>query len=80
MRWFDGHLYSVEGRSDRDLHENPGRRKARHLRIPYSAQHDPEVTDVLRFLWQREIVHFQLFGETDLVQEHLNHRHYFYAP
>ncbi|HHY35911.1 MAG TPA: manganese catalase family protein [Firmicutes bacterium] len=33
---------------------------------------DPDVTDVLRFLWQREIVHFQRFGEA------LNHLHEYY--
>ncbi len=32
---------------------------------------DPGVTDGLRFLWQREIVHFQRFGETlNLLHDH----------
>ena len=39
---------------------------------------DPDVTDVLRFLRQREIVHFQRFGEAlDLVQEHMNSKHFY---
>lgn len=27
---------------------------------------DPHVKDMLRFLWQREVVHFQRFGEANL--------------
>jgi spore coat protein JC len=39
---------------------------------------DPDVTETLRFLWQREIVHFQRFGELlDLLQEYYGHQHYF---
>lgn len=39
---------------------------------------DPDVTDVLRFLRAREIVHFQRFGEAlNLVQEHMNSKHCF---
>ncbi|HHT01175.1 MAG TPA: manganese catalase family protein [Firmicutes bacterium] len=66
-----------------DLHENLAAEEKARATYEYLIQlsDDPEVTDVLRFLRQREIVHFQRFGETlDLVQEHLNHRHYFYAP
>ena len=36
---------------------------------------DPDVTDVIRFLRQREIVHFQRFGEAmELVRQRLNHK------
>jgi spore coat protein JC len=39
---------------------------------------DPDVTDTLRFLWQREIVHFQRFGEVlDLLQDYYGRQHYF---
>ncbi len=39
---------------------------------------DPDVTQTLRFLWQREIVHFQRFGEVlDLLQEYYGHQRYF---
>ncbi|HHW26344.1 MAG TPA: manganese catalase family protein [Firmicutes bacterium] len=39
---------------------------------------DPEVDRTLRFLWQREIVHFQRFGEVlDLLHEHYSHKHVF---
>ena len=34
---------------------------------------DPCVKDMLRFLWQREVVHFQRFGEMlNTVQEHMS--------
>ena len=40
---------------------------------------DPEIADPIRFLREREIVHFQRFGETLVhVQEHLAHDKYFF--
>lgn len=39
---------------------------------------DPDVLAPLRFLREREIVHFQRFGEAlDIVRHHLNSNHYF---
>ena len=39
---------------------------------------DPEVCDPIRFLRQREIVHFQRFGESlRLVQDHLDARNFY---
>lgn len=39
---------------------------------------DPEVSDPIRFLRQREIVHFQRFGEgLRLVQEQLDSRNFY---
>lgn len=39
---------------------------------------DPDVLAPLRFLREREIVHFQRFGEAlDIVRHHLNSKHYF---
>jgi spore coat protein JC len=39
---------------------------------------DPDLKDTLNFLREREIVHFQRFGETlDLVQEYQNCKHFF---
>ncbi len=39
---------------------------------------DPEVSDPLKFLRQREIVHFQRFGEaTRIVQEHLDSKNFY---
>ena len=40
---------------------------------------DPDVTDTLRFLREREVVHFQRFGETlDLVHEWMGSKKVFY--
>lgn len=40
---------------------------------------DHDVKDVLKFLWQREIVHFQRFGEALVeVQEHYQNKRVFY--
>lgn len=43
---------------------------------------DPEVCDPIRFLRQRELVHFQRFGESlRLVQDDLNKKNYYaYNP
>ena len=43
---------------------------------------DPDVNDVIRFLRQREIVHFQRFGEAvQLLREKLDHKNvYFMNP
>lgn len=42
---------------------------------------DPDVLKPLAFLREREIVHFQRFGEAlDKTREHLSSRHYFYSP
>lgn len=39
---------------------------------------DPGVTDTLRFLREREIVHFQRFGEVlGIVQDHINSKRYY---
>ena len=40
---------------------------------------DPDVNDVIRFLREREIVHFQRFGEAiQLLREKLNQRNVYY--
>ena len=43
---------------------------------------DPDVTDVIRFLREREIVHFQRFGEAvELAKEKMNQKNiYLYNP
>lgn len=39
---------------------------------------DPDVSDVIRFLRQREVVHYQRFGELlRIVQDHLNEKNFF---
>jgi len=39
---------------------------------------DPGVTDALKFLRQREVVHFQRFGETlRIIQDHLDSKKFY---
>lgn len=41
---------------------------------------DPDVLAPLRFLREREIVHFQRFGEAlEIARDHMNQKRYFYA-
>jgi spore coat protein JC len=43
------------------------------------AKDDPDVTDAIRFLREREIVHFQRFGEAiDLTQRRLDEKNIYY--
>lgn len=40
---------------------------------------DPDVNDVIKFLREREIVHFQRFGEAaQLLREKLNHKNVYH--
>lgn len=63
-----------------DLHEDlAAEQKARttyeHL---ISLTDDPDVKDPLRFLWAREVIHFQRFGEALVdVQEHMESKRVF---
>ena len=44
------------------------------------AKDDPDVTDVIRFLREREIVHFQRFGAAiEQVRQHLDTRNVYYT-
>lgn len=39
---------------------------------------DPEVKDILKFLWAREVIHFQRFGEALVdVEDMMQHKKYF---
>ena len=63
-----------------DLHEDMAAEEKARATYEYliRVSDDPGVTDTLRFLRQREIVHFQRFGETlRLVQEELDRTKYY---
>jgi spore coat protein JC len=63
-----------------DLHEDMAAEEKARSTYEYLIQlsDDPCVTDVLRFLREREIVHFQRFGETlQLVHEYNNSKKIF---
>ena len=79
MPWTAAYIQST-GDPITDLYEDmAAEQKARttyeHL---ISLSDDPGVIDTLSFLREREIVHFQRFGETlMLVREHLNKKKMF---
>lgn len=63
-----------------DMHENmAAEQKARSTyEWLINLSDDPDVTDVLRFLREREIVHYQRFGETlQLLYEHQEGKKYY---
>jgi spore coat protein JC len=60
-----------------DLHENMAVEQKARSTYEYLIQlsDDPDVSDTLKFLREREVVHFQRFGETlNLVHEHLERK------
>ena len=63
-----------------DLHENMAAEEKARATYEWliNLSDDPDVTDTLRFLRQREIVHFQRFGETlNLVHDYLDRKKYY---
>ncbi len=73
-------MFAVKGDPVTDLHENmAAEQKARTtyeniLRL----SDDPDVNDIIKFLRQREIVHYQRFGELlRLVQDRLDSKNFY---
>jgi spore coat protein JC len=63
-----------------DLHENMAAEQKARSTYEYLIQlsDDPDVSDTLKFLREREVVHFQRFGETlNLVHEYLERKKYY---
>ena len=63
-----------------DLHEDMAAEQKARSTYEYLIQlsDDPDVSDTLKFLREREVVHFQRFGETlNLVHEHLERKKYY---
>ena len=71
----------VKGDPITDLHEDlAAEQKARttYDNILRFCSDDPDVRDVIRFLRQREIVHYQRFGEgLRIVQDRLNSKNFY---
>mgnify|MGYP000927232637 FL=1 len=64
-----------------DLHEDMAAEEKARATYEYLIRlsDDPDVTDTLRFLREREIVHFQRFGETlNLVHDCMSSKKVFY--
>jgi len=78
-RWTAAYIAS-KGDPVADLHENMAaeqKARATYERL-IDLSDDPDATDVLRWLREREVVHFQRFGETlNLVHEYLSRRRVF---
>lgn len=63
-----------------DLHEDMAAEQKARATYEHLIQlsDDPGVTDALRFLREREVVHYQRFGETlQIVQEELDRKKYY---
>ncbi|GFN21923.1 manganese catalase family protein [Thermanaeromonas sp. C210] len=63
-----------------DLYENMAAEQKARSTYEYLFQlsDDPDVTDALKFLREREVVHFQRFGETlNLVYDYLQRKKYY---
>lgn len=77
--WIASYIQS-KGDPIADIHEDMAAEQKARATYEFLIQlsDDPEVSDVLRFLREREVVHFQRFGETlNLLHEYMDHRHVF---
>ena len=78
---FTAAFLQVKGDPVTDLVENMGaEQKARSTYDNISRlSDDPDVNDVIKFLREREVVHFQRFGEAvQLLREKLNQKNIYY--
>lgn len=63
-----------------DIHEDMAAEEKARATYEYliNISDDPGVTDALKFLRQREVVHFQRFGETlRIIQDHLDSKKFY---
>ncbi|MCR4403050.1 MAG: manganese catalase family protein [Firmicutes bacterium] len=77
--WVAAYIQS-KGDPIADLHEDLAAEQKARATYEYLIQlsDDPDVTDALRFLREREVVHFQRFGETlNLVHDWMNSKKVF---
>ncbi len=78
--WVASYIQS-KGDPITDLHENLAAEQKARSTYEYLIQlsDDPGVTETLRFLREREIVHYQRFGETlEHLYDYYGRNHYFY--
>lgn len=77
---FSASTFSVSGDAIADLSEDMGAEQKARLTYDNILRlaDDPDVIDPIRFLREREIVHFQRFGEAmRLVQDRLNSKNFY---
>ena len=79
---FTSTYFQSKGDAITDLHEDmAAEQKARttYDNIIRLVKDDPDILDPIRFLREREIVHYQRFGESlGIVQDHLNSKNFYY--
>lgn len=78
--WIASYIQS-KGDPIADLHEDIAAEEKARSTYEYLLQlsDDPGVSETLRFLWQREIVHIQRFGETlEHIYEYYNNKNHYY--
>lgn len=72
---FHGKQHITKGRPDQAAPEQKARTTYDNI---LRLSDDPDVSDAIRFLRQREIIHFQRFGEAlRLAQEKLNSKNFY---
>jgi spore coat protein JC len=78
---FTATYFQSKGDPITDLHEDMAAEQKARSTYEYliDLAEDPAVLAPLRFLREREIVHFQRFGEAlDIARDYLNQQHYFF--
>ena len=73
-------VYQSKGDPSTERHENMAAEKEAGTTGDkiHRRRRDPEVCETIRFLWRREIVHYQRFGESlRIVQEKLDSRNFY---
>lgn len=79
MPWTAAYIQS-KGDPVADLHEDMAAEEKARATYEWliDLSDDPDLNDTLKFLREREIVHFQRFGEAlQIVQEYLDTKKYF---
>ena len=77
---FNANQFASKGDAITDLHEDMAAEQKARTTYDNILQlvDDPDVVDVIRFLRQREIVHFQRFGEAlENLKDSLDHRNFY---
>ena len=78
---FNACEFQSKGDAITDLHENMAAEQKARSTYEYliDLAEDPDVLAPLRFLREREVVHFQRFGEAlEIARDHLNQKHWFF--
>ena len=78
---FSAAAFQSKGDPITDLYEDMAAEQKARSTYEYliDLAEDPDVLAPLRFLREREVVHFQRFGEAlEIARDHLNQKHWFF--